>query len=230
MWAVICVVGLSFWISWNYSKLGNNITCIRYEKKPISESSSTILMLGNSLVHDHKWLFDGRKTVNCAVQGLTLKRFLQNVDNLPSTTPDLIIAAFGTVEVVRADLASKWDESDTIRINREAFQNDYLELISVLSKAWPAAKFLIHTVPPTRKNNWQRPARALQNISELNWVVNSLLAQTNSDLVSVVNMTEVFDLEGRFLAENMTYDGIHLTREAYTKWHRYLHSSMSKWD
>ena len=185
-------------------------------------------MLGNSLLHDKKWMFSESQTVNCAVQGLTLQKFLPLFEAVPPLVPDVIVVAFGTVEVVQADRRFKEDDLLSSEVNTSAFRKSIHRLLDKLKESWPDAKLIINSVPPTRKRDWQAPTTASQNIMKLNQVILDIVSHKQYADIHLIDLSSVLDLEGSVLSEDMTYDGIHLTKKAYQKWFGELRSLMRK--
>jgi lysophospholipase L1-like esterase len=162
----------------------------------------TALLFGNSQLHDGDWRFPGALAVNCARQGMTLQEGLAVARQLPDIAPAVVIVAFGAVEALRA--ADRGASIDLI-----AFARDMDALLLDLRARWPAAELVVLAVPPMRPAllPWDR-----QEAARIGGV-NAVIARAAG--AAVLDPADALPTDQDGLLATMTYDGVHLTQDAY---------------
>lgn len=157
-----------------------------------------ILMLGNSLVHDHDWQIPRYFPINCGRQGLTAERMVPLIATLPEIAPDVVFIWLGTVEAARA--AGSGEAVDV-----EAFGKAYEQILLKLREAWPSVDLLAATLPHTTGLDARDAMRLDNTIREA-----ALLAGSPG-----LRLIEVSETLGAYDGISISYDGIHLGPSAY---------------
>jgi lysophospholipase L1-like esterase len=173
---------------------------------PALAGGQSVLLFGNSQLHDGDWHFPGALAVNCAQQGLTLRAGLALMPDLPPITPDAIIIAFGAVEALQAAARNAMPDG-------AAFAQDMTALLVYLRARWPDAVLIVSAVPPMRPN--LLPPH-LQDAARINGINAAIMRATTG--VVWVNPADSLAMDVGGLAPTMTYDGVHLTPAAYELW------------
>ena len=152
------------------------------------------LMIGNSLLHDHDWSDLDGPVQNCAVRGQTASAARRRALPHAEEDPTHVLLAFGTVEAVRAVRDTPFDP--------EGFAADVTALARRVSGAWPGACLLVATPPPAS------PSAADQDaLGQAEVVLRALEPAVLIDTSGALRHVPV-----------PTYDGVHLTGEAYASW------------
>lgn len=169
--------------------------------------SARVLLLGNSLLHDFHWPLPEARVLNCAKQGQTLGEFMARWRvSAPLEQPDVVVIAFGTVEVIRAEQNAQ---------HLQEFMALYPEFLTDLRKRWPAARLVVNLLPDINRNLFGRPNLDIAAIDQLNRFIHQ---STNCQGCRVINLPDVLKLGESGFDETLTYDGVHLTERAYGKW------------
>ena len=170
----------------------------------------TVLMLGNSQLHDHDWVFPGAFVINCARQGLSANTARPLLPGLPDLQPDTIIVAFGAVELQRAGLKRQaLDPGD--------FARTLHGLVSDLQGRWPDSGIVLAGVPPMRPG-WFPPGRAPDGETRLAMNRDLATIAQASGKVRFSDPDTRLPVDAGGLTETMTHDGLHLTPAAYALW------------
>ncbi|MEM1159495.1 MAG: SGNH/GDSL hydrolase family protein [Pseudomonadota bacterium] len=179
-----------------------------------SGAERLILMLGNSQLHDHDWVFPGSFVVNCARQGLPAHVARPLLPGLPDLKPDTIIVAFGAVELQRAGLKSQ-------PLDQAGFAETLHGVVSDLQARWPDAGIVLAGIPPMRPGRFP-PGR--EPDSEMRLTMNRDLAAIAraSGKVRFSDPDDRLPVDAGGLTEAMTHDGLHLTPAAYALWQEQL--------
>lgn len=176
------------------------------------------LLIGNSQLHDHSWVFPGASVINCAHQGLSAHRGIGLLKTLPALSPDVIIVAFGAVEIIQAGRSRA---NPDIR----AFEKDMRALLASLRHRWPHAEIILAGIPPLR------PKLLSLGTAPPNLTVTTEMNAHLARLANLMNDVQFADtaawlpMDSEGLAPTMTYDGLHLTEAAYTIWRSKLHAT-----
>lgn len=169
--------------------------------------TTKVLMFGNSLLHDFDWPMADMRVHNCARQGQTLAEFMARWRAAaPLDQPDVVVIAFGTVEVIRAEQNAQ---------HLQEFMALYPEFLTDLRKRWPAARLVVNLLPDINRNLFGRPNLDIAAIDQLNRFIRQ---STNCQGCLVINLPDVLKRDERGFDETLTYDGVHLTERAYGKW------------
>ena len=170
-----------------------------------SANTPTVLFWGNSLLHDHDWRFPSRTSINCAVQGLPASAAAPMVATLPEIGPSEVVIAFGSVELVRAGAKGA-------PVNENDFAQAVSQNIAALKNRWPQARLILSSAPSFDANTKIDPIEAQ--------IVNAALARIADDdaKVSFFEMSKLYPSDDAQLPGKATYDGVHLTRDAYKLW------------
>lgn len=167
-----------------------------------------IWLLGNSLLHDFHWPLNDATVVNCAKRGHTVHEFLSrwNMTQLPTESPEYVVIAFGTVEVIRAEQDSRYIRE---------FMTYYPQLLTDLQSRWPTAKIIVNLLPDINTQLFGRPDLDLQNIE----ILNQFIAQNSQcPTCNIIDVGEILLRDEESFSEQITYDGVHFTEYAYKKW------------
>ncbi len=175
-----------------------------------------VLFWGNSLLHDHQWRIGGATSVNCAVQGLTAAAAAPLVPSLPNVAPDAIVLAFGSVELVRA---SKGVASDANAIAKAVRAN-----LAALKARWPLAMIVLSSAPAFAQQGGDGIID-LDEAEALNGVLSLIAGEAAG--VSYFEMRTLYDASRPELPAAATYDGVHLTGQAYARWEAALEIHLS---
>lgn len=156
-----------------------------------------ILFWGNSIAFDHGWSVDGSHSVNCAIQGLTAENAVAMTGRLPRRDFSAIVLAFGSVELARG-------APDIAR-----FAAALSEITKTLRTNYPDADLIVLGVPAGGADPlaWRyagheahaQISAALRGAAEPDGFVDVALALNQKPLIK------------------STYDGIHMTTEAYAR-------------
>lgn len=177
-----------------------------------ASGATQVLMLGNSLLHDFHWQLPEAQVFNCAKQGQTLKEFRARwrASSLPLEQPDVVVIAFGTVEVIRAERDPR---------HLQEFIEAYPDFLVDLRQRWPAARLVINLLPEINRELFGRPLLDRVAIDQLNRFIQQ---STTCHDCSVIDLPEVLMRHENRFDETLTYDGVHLTEHAYGKWQETL--------
>jgi hypothetical protein len=173
-----------------------------------SAGSVQVLMLGNSLLHDFNWPLPGAHVFNCAKQGQTLGEFINRwrKTSLPLEQPDVVVIAFGTVEVIRAEKE---------RRHLQDFMVLYPDFLADLQQRWPGARLVVNLLPDINRDLYGQPNLDLSAIDQLNQFIRQ---STTCSACQVIDVPRLL-LQGEdSFGETLTYDGVHLTEYGYSKW------------
>jgi len=157
-----------------------------------------ILMLGNSLIHDHDWQVPRYFPVNCGRQGLTAKRMVPLIERLPEMAPDVIFVWLGTVEAAQAAASGK-------AVDAEAFGQAFEQVLLKLREAWPSANLLAATLPHTTSVD-------AGDAAQLNNAIRVAALVAGSPGLRLIEVSEVLSA---YDGTSTSYDGIHLEPPAY---------------
>ncbi|WP_375230070.1 SGNH/GDSL hydrolase family protein [Roseobacter sp. S98] len=186
--AVCFVAGVGVTLALMPEKRPASLAC-RPSAPQALATKEPILVLGNSLAFDSDWQIDGKQTVNCARQGLTVAAALPLIDELPDIAPKSVVLVFGTVELVR-------DTADP-----EVFRSSLVKLVESLNAKYDPADIVVLGVPATGED-WSYD---LADAKALNRVIAEI------DDVSMLSLDTVLAQQG----SAAHYDGVHLTPSMY---------------
>lgn len=182
-----------------------------------SAGSVQVLMLGNSLLHDFDWPLPEVQVFNCAKQGQTLGEFISRwrKASLPLEKPDVVVIAFGTVEVIRAEKE---------RRHLQDFMALYPDFLTNLRQRWPESRLIVNLLPDINPDLYGQPHLDLSAIDQLNQFIRQSTTCSACQVIDVPQL--LLQGEGGF-DETLTYDGVHLTEYGYSKWLDSLTSSLA---
>ena len=172
-----------------------------------STDAPVILFWGNSLLHDHDWRMDGAVAVNCALQGLTAAAAAPMIASLPDVEPDVIVLAFGSVELIRAGRGGDFSE--------DAFSAAVTDNVAALKARWSNARQILTSAPSFRGLGGDEQID-LGQAGTVNAALSSIAEEDNA--ISYFEMSALYKPGGPDLPGEATYDGVHLTRAAYQRW------------
>ncbi len=161
-------------------------------------SQPSILFWGNSLLFDGDWNASDYLAVNCARQGLSAAQARTLTPLLPDFAPDEILLAFGSVELGRHK-----------NLNLPAFIDDVTDIVAQLSVQYTDSQIWLAGIPYTQTEN---PG----------WIYSgaSIALEMNGQLARVEG-AHYFDLSSvldPLRTVPHTYDGLHLTSQAFDAW------------
>lgn len=170
--------------------------------------TTQVLMLGNSLLHDFDWSLPAAQVFNCAKQGQTLNEFRARwrTGSLPLEQPDVVVMAFGTVEVIRAEREPR---------HLQEFMASYPGFLADLRQRWPEARLVVNLLPEINRELFGRPHLDIAAIDQLNRFIRQ---STTCGGCQVIDLPEVLTRGESGFDETLTYDGVHLTAQAYDQW------------
>lgn len=170
--------------------------------------STQVLMLGNSLLHDFNWPLPSAQVFNCAKQGQTLDEFIKRwrTGSLPIEQPDVVVIAFGTVEVIRAERE---------RRHLLDFMTLYPDFLAGLQQRWPASRLVVNLIPDINPDLYGQPRLDISAIAQLNQFIRQA---TTCSACQVIDLPQVLLHGEEGFGEALTYDGVHLTEYGYRKW------------
>ncbi len=161
-------------------------------------SQPSILFWGNSLLFDGDWNASDYLAVNCARQGLTAAQARALTPLLPSFAPDEILLAFGSVELGRHK-----------NLNLPIFIDDVAGIVTQLGAQYTDSRIWLAGIPYTQTEN---PG----------WIYSgALIALEMNEQLAKVEGAHYFDLSGVLRPLRTvphTYDGLHLTSQAFDAW------------
>jgi lysophospholipase L1-like esterase len=173
----------------------------------------SILLLGNSLIYDNEWKFEGFISISCAQRGLTLKQFNEANKVYLNHKPTYVVVSFGTVEAFRAGQVNKYDQQG---FNRQ------LELLLQEIKTYTEAKsIIINTIPPIINAFYDGNPVQLKLVSQIN---NQLRHFAKINHLSFIDLHDEIDIE---FGVNFTNDGVHLNSNVYQKWNNLISNKMT---
>lgn len=175
-----------------------------------------VLFWGNSLLHDHHWRIDGAVSVNCAMQGLTAAAAAPVIPSLPDVDPDVVVLAFGSVELVRAGKGDAF--------SGEVFAKAVAANISAMNVRWPRVRVVL-TSAPSFSELGADEQRDLAEAAALNSVLSRIADEDDS--LSYFEMSALYETGSPQLPGEATYDGVHLTQGAYQLWQAALNRHLS---
>ncbi len=165
-------------------------------------------MLGNSLLHDFNWPLPNAQVFNCAKQGQTLDEFIKRWRRayLPLEQPDVVVIAFGTVEVIRAEREQQY-LLDFMRL--------YPDFLAELQQRWPASRLVVNLIPDINPDLYGQPHLDISAIAQLNQFIRR---STTCSACQVIDLPQLLLHGEEVFGETLTYDGVHLTEYGYRKW------------
>jgi alginate O-acetyltransferase complex protein AlgJ len=170
------------------------------------DSEETVLLLGNSLLHDHSWKFGDKRTVNCGFQGHTASQFTAKLDWMAKDeTPAQIVIAFGTVELV-IHASGEEDEAAFLELFREEFST----FLQHVRARWPKANIVVNSAPGIDNTRYAGADVDAATIEKANAIMKAVTEEAAARFVDV----------GAALADtpDPAYDGVHLSLPAYDAW------------
>ena len=159
-----------------------------------------ILFLGHSLIEFGDWqaLLAGHETVNLGLAGETTAHLLGRLDPVIRAHPaaDALVVMSGTNDILTGD---------------DSFLAEYRQVAVTLRRAYPAARILLHALPPLDPE-WCAPA----TLAAANAGIARLAAAAG---VEFLDLTADFSgADGLPRATLYTEDGVHLAGAGYRAW------------
>lgn len=194
--------GLALWALWPQTPpaRGPDVTCRPSgPQTALAGAERPVLLLwGNSLLFDHDWTNGPYLPVNCAQQGQTLSAALPRTPALPQMPVDVILLAFGSVELIRPD-----------PIDMDTFRTELDQMLHLLRARYPQARIVLAGVPfgGPASDPW-----VYQDRRELNAINQALITENRAGFL---DLSALLDAAGEAAQH---YDGVHLTHESYRIW------------
>lgn len=182
-----------------------------YKRKAQFENSTDtkneIIFLGNSITEAGKWkiLFPNKNVVNRGISGDVTDGILLRLDEVTSSRPDKVFLLIGTNDMAKGkdvDYVLENIEKIILKVREDSNKTE-LFLQSIL----PINPNVTERFPDHKRNH--------QNILEANKRL-KLLAKTYN--IKYINLHRVMRNAKKHLKTKYTYDGLHLTEEAYKEW------------
>lgn len=147
---------------------------------------------------DFQKAFPGVRTINLGYLGEDTKGMLRRVEAIAAVQPKKVFLMGGINGLYNQSLND--------------FEYWYAALIDSIHTAVPDAEIYVHTLlPVTAYSDYCDNVK----IAEANKIIAKLAANQNLTLIDLHSSYAVNDA----LPEDMSYDGLHLTDEAYTIWY-----------
>lgn len=162
-------------------------------------SCNAIVMLGDSLTEQHNWFVNNEsvEAENRGISGDTSDGVLQRLEEVLVSKPKILFLLIGTNDLWTQN--SVQDITDNIQV-----------AVSLFKTRTPNTTIILQTVLPLGKD-----IRLNTKVNAINNFIRNV--QFNSKF-KVLDTYQMFvDSSGR-LAEEYTYDGVHLNEKAYLIW------------
>ena len=162
-----------------------------------------VLLLGDSLTQGGDWagLLPEVQAVNQGISGETTAMILARLDRAAAVQPDLIFLQAGINDFGRSGPA-----------RYETVLNNHRRIWRELRAARPQARLFLISLFPVSERRFPGWNRAIANFNR------DLRAQAEKEGLTYIDLHPLLTDEEGQLRPDLTYDGLHLQKEAYTLW------------
>lgn len=168
----------------------------------INRNRSKVLIVGDSIAHDAPWhrIYPKNYIVNEAIKGAEVSElgFAKGIENVSK------VIIWGGVN----NVYNTFKKRD--KFNEEKVLTDYIKLIKSIKNEYKGAKVITYQVLPFGPRHHSRVSLMPEN-------VNSFIKSLNSRLKNIRLKNVKFKKTSHKLTDEMTYDGVHLTKFGYKK-------------
>jgi len=162
-----------------------------------------VLLLGDSLTQGGDWagLWPEVQTFNQGISGETTAMILARVGRAAAVQPDLIFLQAGINDFGRSGPA-----------RYATVLNNHRRIWRELKAARPQARLFLISLFPVSERRFPGWNRAIANFNR------ELKAQAEKEGLTYIDVHPLLTDEGGQLRPDLTYDGLHLKKEAYNLW------------
>jgi lysophospholipase L1-like esterase len=175
-----------------------------YSELPIEEGST--IFLGDSIIHSGKWaeLLGSTKYVNRGIPGDTSTGVIDRLEEIVEANPSQIFIMVGI-----NDLASG---------NQAKLLDNYKDIINLIKNESPETDIYIHSILPINSDEYEKNSSTKISNKTIREANVSLEKIANENGVEFVNLFSIMSNGDKELKADLTFDGIHLSGEAYLLW------------
>lgn len=178
------------------------------EPEPPTDSTDTIVMLGDSITRGGNWiqLFPDRVVVNAGYIGITTEGLIPIAGEVARSRPSAVFILAGINDIF-ADRPPAW----TV--------DHLLDIVTAIESEAPDARIVIQTVLPN--------AERRDDVLATNAAIRVAAIENG---LEVLDLYPEFDDGGGALRPAETYDGTHLTVPGYERWAALLEPQFERLD
>jgi lysophospholipase L1-like esterase len=179
-----------------------------FKSEPLSQGE--IIFLGNSITEGSDWkkLLDSDQIVNRGIGGDVTYGILNRLEEIIRHKPAKIFILIGINDIAQ-------------RVPDEVILKNYKEIIKRITAQSPETEIVIQSLLPLNPEHPKFPKRynEIERVKKLNIQIKTL---TDAMGVKFLDLYPLFINASGLLNESLTYDGLHLNSEGYTRWADFL--------
>lgn len=179
----------------------------------LKKNGYSSILFGNSMTENFAaYLPVSDSIINMGISGDFSEGLIKRIDNVINFQPNNIFIMIGINDIIE-------------KVPLSVIQENYLEILELIETNCPNTKIYIQSTLPTRdlESLISSSYGINKNVQALNLFLNEI---SNKKGITFIDMYSEFTNENNELSEELTTDGIHLTRAGYNLWITHLENQI----